>query len=114
LSGISQNPYIPPGTIMGKNVVIEDNVIIGENVVIGHNVIIRRNTRIGNNVVIGDNTVLGKTPYKASLSALTEKKELPGLVIKDGVIIGACCVIYAGAVLNESVFVAIKPSYERM
>ena len=90
---------------IGKNVVIEENVKIGKNVVIGHNVVIRRDTIIGDNVVIADNTVLGKEPMKAKSSATTERKELPPLVIGNNVRIGAGCVIYRGAVLEDDVFV---------
>jgi len=102
---ISKNAKLGNNVILGENVVIEDNVIIGDNVTIGHNVVIRKDTIIGDGCIIGDNTVLGKKPFKASASATTEEKELPPLKIGKYVTIGANCVIYIGAILNDFVFV---------
>jgi len=96
---------IHEGVKMGKNVVVEENVSIGPNTIIGHNVVIKEGTRIGANCVIADNTVLGKSPMKARRSAVTEIGDLPPLEIEDNVMIGAGCVIYRGARLEEGVFV---------
>lgn len=90
---------------LGHNVVIEDDVVICDNVTIGYNVVIRKDTFIGEGTVIGDNTVLGKEPFRAVISATTEKKTLPPLVLGKYVTIGANCVIYRGAVLKDYVFV---------
>jgi acetyltransferase-like isoleucine patch superfamily enzyme len=91
--------------IKGKNVVIEDGAVIGNDCVIGHNVVIHSGVEIGSNVVIGDNTVLGKEPFISGSSATTTKETLPDLVIGNNVKIGACCVIYRGASLEENCFV---------
>lgn len=91
--------------LLGKNVVIEEEVEIGNNCTIGHNVVIRKGTIIEDNVTIGDNTVLGKEPFRACTSATTSVKELPPLVIGNGTVIGAGCVIYRGAKLGGKCFV---------
>ncbi len=89
----------------GKNVIVEDDVEIAKNVKIGHNVVIHSGVRIGEGSVISDNTVLGKVPFKAKASETTKIRELPPLVIGKYVTIGADCVIYKGAVLEDYVFV---------
>jgi len=61
---------------------------------------------IGNNVRIDDNSVIGKLPMKAALSATTDGAEVPGALIGDGCLIGACVVVYAGCVLGDRVLVA--------
>lgn len=102
---ISPNAKIGSNVIIGENVVIEDNVLISDNVIIGHNVVIKSDTIIGEGSVIADNSVLGKKPFKASASAVTEEKELTPLKIGKYVTIGANCVVYRGACLNDFVFV---------
>ncbi len=102
---ISPNAKIAENVVFGYNVVVEDGVIIYDDVIIGHNVVIKKDTVIGNGCVISDNTILGKEPFRATISATTENKPLPPLVIGKYVTIGANCVIYRGAVLKEYVFV---------
>ncbi len=102
---ISKSARIGENVKIGENVVIEDGVIIEDDVVIGHNVVIRKDTFIGRGSVIFDNTVLGKIPFKAKASATTEIKELPPLRIGENVTIGASCVVYRGAILENIVFV---------
>jgi acetyltransferase-like isoleucine patch superfamily enzyme len=102
---ISKNAKIGKNVKFGYNVVVEDNVIINDNVSIGHNVVIKKDTVIGKGCVIADNTVLGKIPFKASASATTEEKILPPLVLGEYVSIGANCVVYRGATLEDYVFV---------
>ena len=120
----SNSPNIHPTAVLGRNAVVEENVRIGENATlghncivegdvevgpratIGHNVVIRSGARIGEGCLILDGAVLGKQPAKASLSATTgEPRELPPLVLGRGVTIGANCVVYRGAVLDDGVFV---------
>jgi len=102
---ISTNASIGKNVTLGYNVVVEDDVIIHDNATIGHNVVIRKDTVIGEGCTIADNTVLGKEPFKASISATTEEKSWPGLIIGRHVIIGANCVIYRGAILKDYTFV---------
>jgi len=103
---ISDESKIGSNFKMGKNIVIEPDVQIGDNVIIGHNVVIKKGTIIGDNCVISDNTVLGKEPFKASNSAVTEKRELPPLIIGNTVTIGALSVLYRGAKISDEVFIA--------
>jgi len=90
--------------IKGHNIVIEDNVKIGNNCVLGHNVVIHEGTVIGDNVIVADNTVLGKQPFRSAVSATTSEKDLPSLVIGNGVKIGAGCVVYCGCTLGDNCF----------
>lgn len=103
--------YIDPTAQVGKNVmvghgvIIEPNVSIGDNVIIGHNVVIREDTVINDGCVIFDNAVLGKKPFRSAMSAVTEEKQLPPLILGKNVVIGAGSVVYRGSVLEDSVFV---------
>ncbi|GEN36003.1 MULTISPECIES: N-acetyltransferase [Aneurinibacillus] len=90
----------------GKNTIIEDTVVMGNNVTVGHNVIIYAGSVIGDDVVIQDNVVIGKQPTKAKNSVLKEVKKNPPVVIGNGCTIGTSSIIYAGAVLENDVFVA--------
>lgn len=90
---------------LGENVVIEPNVMIGDNVIVGHNVVIREGTIISDGCTIFDGTILGKKPFRSAVSAVTEEKELPPLVLGKNVVVGANCVLYRGSILEESVFV---------
>ncbi|TBL70918.1 N-acetyltransferase [Paenibacillus thalictri] len=93
--------------VMGEHVVIGMNVSIGENVTIGHHVVIYEGTKIGNNVTIQDHAIIGKQPAKAKNSILKQPKAaLPSAVIGSGCTIGSSSIIYAGAVLENDVFVA--------
>jgi len=103
---ISKNSIIGDNFFHGENLIIEDNVKIGKNVSLGHNVVIKKDTIIGDNCIISDNVVLGKEPFKASNSAVTEKRELTPLKIDKLVTIGALTVIYRGAEISDEVFVA--------
>ncbi len=102
---ISSKAKIGLNVKLGHNVVIEDDVVIFDNVTIGYNVVIRKDTLIGEGSIIGDNTVLGKEPFRAAISATTEKKALSPLILGKYVTIGANCVIYRGATLKDHVFV---------
>lgn len=89
---------------IGQNVVIEENVSIADDVEIGHNVVIHRGVKIGKGTKIFDGAILGKMPAKASMSALTEDKILSPLVVGEFVTIGAGCVIYCGAEIDDRAF----------
>ena len=102
---ISESAKIGENVSFGCNVVVEENVTIESNVIIGHNVVIRKDTHISEGSVVADNTVLGKIPFKASTSATTDDKPLPPLNIGKYVTIGANCVIYRGAQIDDYVFI---------
>lgn len=91
---------------IGKYVVIEDGVSIGKNVKIGNFVVIYKGTKIGDDVVIHDHAVIGKQPMRAKRSALSMKSEVNGVVIGNGCTIGTSSIIYAGATLEDDVFIA--------
>jgi len=97
---------------IGHFSVLMEKVELGDNVRIGNGVIIHPGTRIGSNVVVDDNTVLGKQPRVAPHSTLkklgdiTDSGGQPALVIGDETTVGACAVLYAGAVIGRQVMVA--------
>ena len=102
---ISDTAKLGENLTLGYNVIIEDNVSIGSNVEIGHNVIIRENVQIGDNCKVLDGAILGKMPAVASMSATTgAPRELSPLVIGKAVTVGAGCVIYRGAEIEDRVF----------
>jgi len=103
---IHESARIGPGTELGYGVVMEEGVEVGRDCLIGHNVVIRRDTKIGDGVRIDDGAVLGKFPSKGAISVLKPDPDLPPLEVGEGCIIGACAVIYRGAVLEPRVFVA--------
>lgn len=109
--------YVHESVQAGKNVqighfsVIEEGVVLGDNVHIGHGVVIHKGTRIGDDCQIGDNTILGRQPAIPVTSTLKTRGDLSGdalppLEIGPRTTIGALAVIYAGAKLHESVYVA--------
>jgi hypothetical protein len=92
---------------VGRNVVIGEDVVFGKNVTIGNNVVIYEGTVIGSDVTIQDNAVIGKQPVRPRNSALKYSAgKLPPAVIGDGCTIGTSSIIYAGARLDDEVFVA--------
>lgn len=102
---ISPEAKIAANAIVGENAVIEENVTIGEHVEIGHNVVIRKGTMIGDHCKILDGAILGKIPAKASMSATTgEARELPPLKLGKAVTVGAGCIVYRGAEIDDMAF----------
>lgn len=102
---ISPTAKIAASAIIGENAIIEENVVIGKYVEIGHNVVIRKDTMIGDYCKILDSAVLGKMPAKASMSATTgDVRELPALRIGQAVTIGAGCIVYRGAEIDDKAF----------
>jgi len=95
---ISDTAKLGENLTLGYNVIVEDNVLIGSNVEIGHSVIIRENVQIGDNCKILDRAILGKMPAVASMSATT------GAPRGKAVTVGAGCVIYRGAEIEDRVF----------
>lgn len=103
---ISENANISSNVVLGHFAVVEDQVEIGENCIIGHNVVIHKGTKIGDNVRIDDNTVIGKQPMRSVNSIFTDKKELEPAIIKNGCLIGAGVIVYAGCEIGEKTLVA--------
>lgn len=90
---------------LGTYVHIGAGVSIGKGSRIGNLVVIHADTVIGENVAVSDNAVIGRLPMKAAISTLKEK-ELPPAELGNGVIVGACAVVYRGSKLGEGVLVA--------
>ncbi len=63
-------------------------------------------TVIGKNVRIDDGAVIGKQPMRAANSAVTKEQQLAPTTIGDECIIGTHVVIYAGAVIGRKVLIA--------
>jgi len=103
---VSAEATIDPTARLGFGVVVEEDVEIGAGAEIGHHVVVRSGVRIGPGCRIGDQTVLGKLPASAANSAVTQEAPgLPPLVLGEGCIVGAGCVLYRGATLGPKVFV---------
>ncbi len=103
---IDKSARVGAGVAFGHNVIIGGSVCIGDGCRIGSNVVIHEGTSIGSNVRIDDNSVIGKLPMRAANSIFKDEKKPDGTKIGDNVIIGACVIIYAGAVIGEKVLVA--------
>lgn len=81
--------------------VIDDDVYIGDGVYIGSGVKILKNVKIGKDCIIGENTVLGSDGLayeKREDGSWQHIPQLGGLIIEDGVRIGANTVITRGAI----------------
>jgi acetyltransferase-like isoleucine patch superfamily enzyme len=104
-TSISDSALLAEGVSLGHNVIIEDDVRVGTGCEIGHAVVIHAGTVIGDNVSIAANSVVGKQPRSGASSRRKTGSKLP-LQIGDGVVIGACVVLYAGTVIEEDVLVA--------
>lgn len=106
---IVQGAIICKDAVIGNNCTIMPNAYIGGDVTIGDNTYIGCGTKlvghveIGNNVVIRENTVIGAdgltTERDEDGSALT-MPQFGGVIIGDGVQIGANTVIGRGAIDN--------------
>jgi UDP-2-acetamido-3-amino-2,3-dideoxy-glucuronate N-acetyltransferase len=79
-----------PGLMLHPGASVADDVRFGAHVVVHDGV------QIGAGATIGDGAVLGKSPVLAKHS--NAPRDAPGpLVIEDGVSVGACAVVLAGA-----------------
>ena len=103
---IDPKAKVGEGSKIGYFTVVAAGATIGSGCEIGNNVVIHGGTLIGDHVRIDDNTVVGKLPMKAAMSATTDGASVPGAVIGDECLIGACVVIYAGCELGRHVLVA--------
>ncbi len=102
---IAGTASVHPDCTLGENVVIEDGVTVGKGSEIGHGVVICEGTFIGESVSINANSVIGRQPVSGAISTRKTRKE-PPLRIGDGVIIGACVVLYAGTEIADRAMIA--------
>ena len=79
--------------------VIGDGVVIGDNVTIGPNTVIYSKTKVGNNVRIDANCTIGTEGmmWVWDGDSKVYLRQLGGVNIEDGVIIGSGCVIVRGS-----------------
>jgi len=102
---IDPTARVADGVELGTYVHIGANVSIGKGCRIGNFVVVHDDTEVGENVVIGDNTVIGKSPMRAYISTLKEKK-LPPAVISDGCMIGSSVAVYRGSKIGQGGMIA--------
>lgn len=108
---ISENTKIGENCFIGPNVFIDENCIIGNNVkIIGNNFIFSKTT-IGNNVTINPGTVIGSDGFGYSRGNDDKLKKFPhfgGVIIEDGVEIGANVCIDRGTLDNTIIKKGVK------
>ena len=101
---VKEMPHRHPEADLHSQAVIEKGVFIGSGSIIGAGCVIKSGTYIGCNVTIRENTVIGCNGialYKTQDSRVLRFPHLAGVIIEDGVEIGASCVIPRG-VMNSS------------
>ena len=116
--------FISEKAKVGKNVRIWHFAYVGDNTEIGDNVKIGSLTHIDYNVKIGENTMIeglvyipplsqiGKNVFIGPAAALTNdpyptSTKLVGIIIEDGVVIGARAVIKAGVTVGKNSVIAM-------
>lgn len=92
-SGIDTTAFIHPNTT------IEEGVFIGRGSIISSGVVIKKGTWIGEDVVVRENTVIGCDGialYKTLDNRVLRFPHMAGVIVHNGVEIGAGCVIPRG------------------
>lgn len=98
-------PDVDALAVIHPSAIIEKDVVIGSGTTIGAGCVIKSGTCIGENVVIRENTVIGCdgiTVYKAKDGRRMRFPHLTGVIVEDGVEIGAGCVLPRG-MLSSSI-----------
>lgn len=103
-SQIADAPFIHPDADIHPQAVIEEGVYIGAGTRISAGCIIKRGTHLGDNVTLRENTVIGCDGialYKALDGRVLRFPHLAGVIIENGVEIGASCVLPRGVMTSS-------------
>lgn len=106
LAQIREGVVIGDKCIVGRNVYIDKKVIIGNRVKIQNNALIYFPARIADGVFIGPGTILTNDKYPRSVTPqgdlkLSDNWKARGVVIEEGVSIGAGAVVIAGVKIGK-------------
>lgn len=97
-------PGIDASAEIHPQAILEENVHVGPDSRIAAGCVLKQNTFIGARVTVRENTVIGSDGialYKAKDGRVLRFPHLAGVIVEDGVEIGANCVI-SGGVLNAT------------
>lgn len=89
---------------LGHNVVVHAGAVLGDGVELGDNVVICEGARIGDGVRVQAGSVLGKRPI-SNRRMRRVPQAVPPLRLGPAVVVGACCVLAAGSILEAGVLV---------
>jgi UDP-3-O-[3-hydroxymyristoyl] glucosamine N-acyltransferase LpxD len=106
-ASIAESAFVHPSAKIGKDVSIGHNTVVGRDVEIGDrtrifaNVVVEANVRIGNDCVIKSGTVIGQDGFGIVKDEDGNNFRVPhvgGVIIHDGVEIGALNTICSGTI----------------